>query len=113
MLFLSILTLTFFIQMGCSYQFIDDRGARHVIGLAHIVTQESHERGTDVIAHQVTTLGIAVMRIPENQGFSIGYTRDFSLQVLSGNTAGEIAFNPNDPSEYTYTPFQTILEEYQ
>ena len=101
------------VASGCSYQYVDDRGNRHVIGLAHVVTRDPGPGTSDVVAQQVTTIGAAILYVPETVGLSLGYTRNFILQVNDVDTAGELSFNVDNPSSYTYKDFRTILGEHQ
>ena len=101
------------VASGCSYQYVDDRGNRHVIGLAHVVTHDPGPDTSDVVAQQVSTIGAAILYVPETVGVSLGYTRNFILQVNDVDTAGELSFNVDNPSSYTYKDFRAILREHQ
>ena len=95
---------------GCSVQYVDDAGVRHVWGLAHVEIRAPAEVAPEVRAQQVTTLGLAFLRVPETQGLSLGYTRNFSLEVFA-ETAGELAYSPAHPIGFSYKGLQEIIEE--
>ena len=96
---------------GCAYQYIDEHGARHAIGLNHVVTQASAAGTSEVVMQQVTTLGVAVLRVPEQQGFSIGYTRNFSVNVYEENIAGAVDIDLSDPADLSYRDTSMILKD--
>jgi hypothetical protein len=108
---LAMIAIVASLATGCSYQYVDDRGNRHVIGLVHMVTPEPGPYTSDVVAQQVTTIGAAILYVPETTGVSIGYTRNFVLRV-GDNTAGEIAFDVENPSNFTYKDYNSIMGEY-
>ena len=95
---------------GCSYQYVDDAGVRHIWGLAHVAIKAPAEGTPDVRAQQVTTFGLAFLRVPETQGLSLGYTRNFSLEVFA-DTAGELAYSPSHPIGFSYKGFKEIIKE--
>ena len=65
------------------------------------------------MAQQVTTLGVAILRVPEQQGLSIGYTRNFSLQVNKASTAGELSYDQGNPIDFAYRDFDAIRKDYE
>ena len=104
----------FFLLSGCSYQYVDKKTqARHVIGFAHIVSKEVKEEDKEVIMQQVTTLGASFLNLPERSGLSLGYTRNFTVQVFKDDIAGEVSVDLNNPSDMTYKGIKTIIREAQ
>ena len=61
-----------FLHAGCSYQYVDEHGTRHVWGLVHTTHRDIPDARSDVIVQQVSTLGIAILRLPQERGLSIG-----------------------------------------
>lgn len=107
----NLAVMVFFIStVGCSYQYVDSYGTHHTWGLVHSTYREIPDDQADVIAHQVSTLGLAITRLSRETGFSVGYTRNFEIQIAD-NTAGEIAINLDYPTRSTYKNVCTIIEE--
>lgn len=100
------------IASGCSYQYVDTYGTRHVWGLVHMESRDIEKEKSDVHVQQVSTMGFAVLRLPEQSGVSLGYTRNFSIQV-DDNVAGEISLNLRKPTEIAYKDFDTLWKENQ
>ena len=97
---------------GCSVQYVDDTGVRHYWGLNHVQVKAVGAGRTDVSAQQVTTFGVALIRVPEQMGFSLGYARNFTLQVFT-DTAGELTFDRGNPINFAYKDFDAIWEEHK
>jgi hypothetical protein len=99
------------LSTGCSLQYIDDAGIRHVWGLAHIESKETQAGQSDVVAQQVMTVGVAFLHMPEQQGLSIGYTRNFSLLVNRESMAGKLSYAPMNPIDFVYQDYSQILNQ--
>lgn len=99
-----------FLAAGCSVQYVDEGGVRHVWGLAHVEIAPPADTATEVRAQQVTTYGLAFLRLPETRGLALGYSRNFSLEVFA-DTAGELTYSPADPVGYSYKGLGEIVEE--
>lgn len=98
---------------GCSFQYIDRHGARHIWGLTHTVIREAREDRSEVVAQQVSTVGAAVLLVPEHSGVSLGYTRNFSIRISSRDEAGEISFSLDEPTSFAFKDFDTIRKEFR
>lgn len=94
---------------ACALQYVDVHGARHIWGLTHTVVKETREARSEVIAQQVSAVGISILRLPEHTGFSVGYTRNFSIKISSAVEGGEISFSPDDPTDYQYQDLMTLM----
>lgn len=94
---------------GCSIQYMDQQGARHTWGLTHTTVREARRDHSEVVAQQVSTVGLAILRVPEQAGFSLGYTRNFSIQISSPVEGGEISFSPGDPTDFQYKDLRTWI----
>jgi hypothetical protein len=94
---------------ACALQYVDANGARHIWGLTHTVVKETREARSEVVAQQVSAVGISILRLPENTGFSVGYTRNFSIKISSTVEGGEISFSPDDPTDYKYQDLMTLM----
>ena len=111
---LTILILIFFILLsGCSIQYIDKQGARHIWGLTHTTIREARKDHSEVVAQQVSTIGVAILKLPEQTGFSLGYTRNFSIQISSSIEGGEISFSPDNPTDFQYKNLPTLIGEWK
>ncbi|MBW2739638.1 MAG: hypothetical protein JRE64_12500 [Deltaproteobacteria bacterium] len=96
---------------GCSIQYIDNHGARHIWGLTHTTIRETRRDHSEVVAQQVSTVGLAIIKVPEQTGFSLGYTRNFSIQISSTIEGGEISFSPENPTDFQYKDLRTWIGE--
>ena len=105
------LLLYFLILSGCAYQYIDDNGARHTIGFAHIVQKETTGMRKEVLVQQVSVIGASILLLPEHSGMSIGYTRNFSVEILKDNVSGEFQLDTDDSSSFIYKDIDSILME--
>lgn len=94
---------------ACALQYVDEHGARHIWGLAHTVVKETREARSEVVAQQVSAIGISILRLPEYAGFSVGYTRNFSIHISSAIEGGEISFSPDDPTDFQYQNLMTLM----
>ncbi len=94
---------------ACSLQYVDMHGARHIWGLTHTVVKEAREARSEVVAQQVSTVGISILRLPEHSGFSVGYTRNFSIQIRSAVEGGELSFSPENPTDFQYQDLITLM----
>jgi len=106
---LNISTLCF--VSGCSFQYIDKYGAKHVVGLSHVVTKELGTKQEIVLIQQVTSIGVALLKVPEQQGVSVGYTRNFSVNVYDKEMAGLMKIELDDPANIQYQGLSEIKEE--
>ncbi len=85
---------------ACAYQYVDEGGFRHVIGFAHVITQ--HVEGNKEIGiQQVSTFGLSILRLPEAGGISIGYSRNFSIEVFA-DTAAIVSLDQKDVRTFAY-----------
>lgn len=94
---------------ACSLQYVDMHGARHVWGFTHTVVKEAREARSEVVAQQVSTIGVSMLSLPEHSGFSVGYTRNFSIQISSVVEGGEFSFSPEDPTNFQYQDLITLI----
>lgn len=94
---------------ACALQYVDVHGARHIWGLTHTVVKETREARSEVVAQQVSAVGISILRLPEHSGFSVGYTRNFSIKISSAVEGGEISFSPDDPTDFQYQDLMTLM----
>jgi hypothetical protein len=64
---------------GCAYSYVDEDGARHVIGLVDLKLLPSHDDAA-FAGHVVdlSTLGISLNENPSGSSFTIGYSREVS-----------------------------------
>ena len=92
-------------------KYTDNAGIRHVWGLAHIQSKETKAGQSDVVAQQVLTFDVAILRVPEQQGLSIGYTQNFSLLVNRKNAAGKITYAASNPIDFTYHDYSQLLNQ--
>jgi len=99
------------LQTGCSYQYVDDDNVRHVWGLVHLESKEVAAGRSDVNAQQVTTLGMAILRLPESSGISLGYSRNFSLVVNRESVAGQLSYGPANPVNFAYRDYSQLVRE--
>lgn len=95
---------------GCSFQYIDKEGSRHVIGLSHTIMKEARADRSEVVAQEVLTIGMSVLKLPEHSGVSIGYTKNFTIQVSSMDEAGELSFSVPNPTVFRFSDFRNIKE---
>jgi len=96
---------------GCAIQYRDGDGARHVVGFAHVVVREATTSRSQVVAQQVSTVGAAVLLLPEHSGIALGYTRNFSIQVSSPDEAGELSIPLSAPQRFGFKDFDGIQRE--
>lgn len=64
---------------GCAYNYIDDEGVKHIIGLVNVEIESPPNNS--MYAGKIIDLrsfGISVNNINEGGGFSIGYSRDIT-----------------------------------
>lgn len=62
---------------GCSYSYVDSRGARHVIGLVDVAIEPAGPDSTfagSVV--DITTVGISLTQTEQGGHLGIGYSRD-------------------------------------
>ena len=76
---------------GCAVQFRDGSGTTHIIGLAHVEVRGTTSGRSEVIAQQVSTIGAALLFLPEHSGIALGYSRNFTLEINSTDGAGELS----------------------
>lgn len=65
------------ILSGCSYSYLDQNGARHVVGLVDMTIAASGDRSSyagDVV--DISGIGVAFSAAPDGWNFSVGYTRE-------------------------------------
>jgi len=105
-----ILLLLSLLSEGCSLQYVDDHGARHIVGLTHTIIKEARAARSDVVAQQVSTIGLSFLRLPEHSGVALGYAKNFSVQVNSADEAGELTFSASNPTDFTFAGMQKIME---
>jgi len=107
---LILLTLLLGIVVSaCSLQYVDAHGARHIWGLSHTVVREARGDRSEVVAQQISTIGAAVLLVPEHSGLSFGYTRNFSITISSADEAGEISFPPDNPTAFHFKDLRNIM----
>ena len=94
---------------SCSFQYVDEHGARHIMGLSHTVIKETRKDRSEVIAQQVSSVGIAVLAVPEHSGLSLGYTRNFSIHISSEEEGGQISFSFKNPTDVVYKDLTTLF----
>ena len=97
---------------GCSYQYIDGYGTRHVWGFVHVTNRQIPDDKANVMAQQVSTLGVAFLRQSREAGISIGYTRNFEF-LVADDTAGQLVLNLIHPSQSQYKNVCTLIAEAQ
>ncbi len=85
---------------ACAYQYVDEAGFRHVIGFAHVITQQV-EGNKEIGIQQVSTFGLSILRLPEAGGISIGYARNFSIEVFA-DTAAIVSLDQRDVRTFAY-----------
>lgn len=95
---ISLLTFT----LGCSYQYVDEEGNKHIVGLVKIVIPNSHHDDCKRNAVSVTSVGLAATQLPSHSGLSIGYSR---------NETVAIPLYPNDCIAEIYRTFDKEAEE--
>ena len=103
--------LSLFAASGCAIQYVDAQGARHVVGLAHVVMHEQPSAQGSAYLQQVTTVGIALLRVPEHKGVSVGYTRNFSLSIFDPDAAGLVTIDLFHPQDFSYRSLLVPHEE--
>ena len=104
------LTVTIPLVAGCSLQYIDEGGSRHIIGLSHTIIKDSRTDRSEVVAQEVLTIGLAVLRLPEHSGASVGHTKNFTVHVSSRDEAGELALPFAHPTDFRFSDFHSIKE---
>lgn len=95
---------------GCSLQYMDEGGSRHVIGLSHTIIKDSRADRSEVVAQEVLTIGLAVLRLPEHSGVSVGYTKNFTVHVSSRDEAGELSLPFANPTDFRFSDFHSVKE---
>lgn len=92
---------------GYAHKYKDNDGNRHYWGVGHLISPDLIPERSDLVMHQVSTVGVALIRLPQKVGFSVGYTRDMDIQIKD-NVAGQFSLSPNNPSDIIFKDFTTI-----
>ena len=87
---------------SCAYQYVDDQGVRHVVGLSHVQTKPLGDTSLEGTVSQVSVLGLSVLRLPETTGAAVGYTRNFSVEIFSDNAAGVFDLDTREPTTFQF-----------
>lgn len=67
---------------GCSVDYVDEQGRRHIVGFAHIVTEA---QSLDCVHYRVRTAGLAVYAHPSASGVGLGWSdEEFSYAEVGG-----------------------------
>ena len=55
------------LNSSCSLQYVDRHGARHLWGLNYIVIREDREERSEVIAQQISSIGLSLFLLPDTK----------------------------------------------
>ncbi|WP_022663635.1 hypothetical protein [Desulfospira joergensenii] len=100
-----------FLLSGCAYQYTDGNGARHIIGFAHVIQKETKEQKKEMLVQQVSVIGVSILMLPEHSGVAVGYTKNFSIEILKDDVSGELSIDTDNPSSFKYKDINSILKE--
>ena len=76
--FVASVLMSILFLSGCSYNYIDDNGTRHIFGLVNIKLEPT---SNEIYAGEIIdlrTFGISINKHDEGGSISIGYSRDIS-----------------------------------
>jgi hypothetical protein len=71
---------------SCAFTYVDDQGAKHVLGLVNMKIEPPVTAGKTVAESvQIQSVGVSVYSTPINRGLSIGYNQE-NLTAVHDNT---------------------------
>jgi len=74
------------LMSGCAYTSIDSKGAKHIVGLVDMKIEPGEKEGQlGGQSVQVTSIGMSIYSTPINTGFSVGYNREFIMDISNNS----------------------------